>query len=45
MVEQAVSPVRADIRDEVFGRLDAFAHDIIATIREQIPAYAARTSN
>lgn len=43
MVEQTANPVRADIRDEVLGRLDVFAQDIITTIREQIPAYAALT--
>lgn len=42
-MEQTVSSVRADIRDEVLSDLDQFAGGIIATIREQIPAYAALT--
>lgn len=36
-----VGSARADIRDEIFGRLDEFAHDVIASIRKHIPAYAA----
>lgn len=32
---------REDIRDEVLGRLDVLGRDIIATIRDQIPAYAS----
>lgn len=36
-----MSSAREDIRNEVLGRLDVLARDIIATIRDQIPTYAA----
>lgn len=40
-MEPTVNSARADIRDEIFDRVDEVARDIIASIREQIPAYAA----
>ncbi len=40
-----MTSTRADIRDEILGRLDSFGRDVIAMIRDQIPAYAALSAD
>ena len=40
-MEPRATSTRADVRDEILGRLDVFAREVIANIRDQIPAYAA----